>query len=67
MRVNVDDARRDDQAADVDPFLGRFVGSAERDDAAVTDPDVGGTGRRTGAVDHDRVFEQHVEHVRPPI
>ena len=62
VRMGVDEAGGDYQAAGVD-FLSRFFGDfADRDDAPVTDADVRGARGRAGAIDQGPVPDDGVEH-----
>ena len=52
VRVNVDEARRDEQALGIDLLIGTAGDLAHRHDAAVLDRDVGLARLAAGAVDH---------------
>ena len=67
MRVDVDEARRDDHAGGVDHLARLGVGGQDthRGDDAVVDRDIGGARRRTGAVDHLTVADHEIMHAFP--
>ena len=70
VRVDVDEARRDDLALGVDRARRLLVDVADRRDPAVADSDVGDPAGRTRAVDDRATADDHVEHdptiVQPP-
>jgi hypothetical protein len=62
VRVHVDEAGRDDEAAGVDALRGLRAGQvANRGDAPVANADVGDARRRARAVDHAAAGQDHVE------
>ena len=62
MGVQIDEARRDDQAVGVDDFLGEARrASADLRDLAVLDPDVAPVARHAGAVDDGAAFDLNVD------
>ena len=62
MRVHVDEAGADEEAARVDHALGRLVDAADLGDPAARDADVGAVPGIAGAVDHTAASDQDVEH-----
>ena len=62
MRVDVDEARRDDEAVGIARLASRLVEIADRDDAAVAHTDVRASGRRARAVDHCAARDREIEH-----
>src|SRR5471032_1159357 len=62
MRVDVDEAGRDDLALGVDGARRLLVDVADRRDPAVVDSDVGDPTGRTRAVDDRSAADDHVEH-----
>ena len=61
VRVDVDEARRDDLALGVDGRRGRPVGLAQRDDLAVLDADVADEARLARAVDDRAARDLQIE------
>ena len=62
--VDVDEARRDEQAGGVDLLSAEVVDFSEGGDDAVVDGDVGLAGGRAGAVDDESVANDEIVHVR---
>ena len=60
MRVDVDEAGRDEQAVGVDRALGGAADLADLGDDTAVDRDVGGARRRTGAVDDRAAADDRV-------
>ena len=57
----VDEARRDDQSAGVDPLLGlRILQIADRSDAIADDGDIGAEPGRAGPIDDPAAGDEHV-------
>ncbi len=66
VRMDVDEARRDQSAVRIDHLSRRAGKVADLDDAPVQHGDVGGVGRRSGAVDDGPSLDHGVEHGLPP-
>ena len=66
VRVDVDEARRDERAVGVDLVAGRAVDRADLGDDAVGDGDVGRAGRRARAVDDRPPSDHQIVHPCPP-
>ncbi len=63
VRVRVDEPGGDNAPAGVDLACRVVVDLPDRDDATVSDPDVGDDARRARAVDDGAAFDDFVEHV----
>ncbi len=62
MGVQIDEARRDDQAVGIDDFFGEARrAAANLRDLAVLDPDVAAIARDAGSVDDGAAFDLNVE------
>ena len=61
MVVDVDEARRDDEAAGVDHTRGLFPHAAQRDDAAGADREIAGKGRVARAIDDAAAADEEVD------
>jgi len=64
VRVDVDEAGRDDGAARVDDLAGRAVVAADADDAIAGDGDVGLEGQPSAAIDHQAAADHEVGSLR---
>ena len=62
VRVHVDEAGADEEAARVDHALGGVVDATDLGDPAARDADVGAVPGIAGAVDHTAASDQDVEH-----
>ena len=65
VRVDVDEARRDDEAVGVDGARRGLVDLADRDDAPVAYADVSTAACRSGAVDDAATADEQVQHGIP--
>ena len=61
MRVDVDEARRDEQARRIDLFCAGLLYGADSGDVAVLEPDIRDEGRGAGSVDHRSVADDEMK------